>query len=81
MFSLICAWTNTWVNNGNADDLRLHCAHYDDTVIIAQTNSVILTTETAVKARVGESLCLQTHLQNLNETDDLSSHDVGVCRV
>ena len=25
MFSLICAWTNGWVNNRDADDLRRHC--------------------------------------------------------
>ena len=29
MFSLICAWINSWVNNGEAGDLRRHCAHYD----------------------------------------------------
>ena len=33
MFSLICAWTNGWVNNRDAGDLRRHCAHYDVTVI------------------------------------------------
>ena len=33
MFSLICAWTNGWVNNGNAGDLRRHRAHYDVTVM------------------------------------------------
>ena len=29
MFSLICAWTKGWVNNGDAGDLRRHRAHYD----------------------------------------------------
>ena len=29
MFSLICAWINTWVNNREAGDLRRHRAHYD----------------------------------------------------
>ena len=29
MFSLICAWLNDWVNNGEAGDLRRHRAHYD----------------------------------------------------
>ena len=29
VFSLICAWTNGWVNNGEAGDLRRHRAHYD----------------------------------------------------
>ena len=29
MFSLICAWINGWVNNGEAGDLRCHRLHYD----------------------------------------------------
>ena len=29
MFSLICAWTNRWVNNREAGDLRHHRAHHD----------------------------------------------------
>ena len=29
MFSLICAWTNAYVNNRDAGDLRRHHAHYD----------------------------------------------------
>ena len=32
--SLICAWTNGWVNNRDAGNLRHHCAHYDGTVIL-----------------------------------------------
>ena len=35
MFSLICAWTNSWVNNRDAGDLRRHRAHYDVTVMCA----------------------------------------------
>ena len=35
MFSLICAWINGWVNNGEAADLRRLSAHYD--VIIMST--------------------------------------------
>ena len=34
MFSLICTWTNGWVNNRHADDLRCHRTHYDVTVMI-----------------------------------------------
>ena len=34
MFSLICAWINGLVNNGEAGDLRYHRAHYDVTVIL-----------------------------------------------
>ena len=33
MFSLICAWTNGWVNNQGAGDMRRHRAHYDVTVM------------------------------------------------
>ena len=29
MFSLICAWIDGWVNNGEAGDLRRYRAHYD----------------------------------------------------
>ena len=32
-FSLICAWTNDWVNNRDASDLRCHRAHYDVTLM------------------------------------------------
>ena len=34
MFSLICAWTNDWINNRDAGHSRRHCAHYDVTVMI-----------------------------------------------
>ena len=33
IFSLICAWTNRWVNNRYPRDLRRHCAYYDVTVM------------------------------------------------
>ena len=29
MFSLICSWTHSWVNNPYTGDLRRHCTHYD----------------------------------------------------
>ena len=32
--SLFCAWTNGWVNNRDAGDLRCHHAHYDVTVAL-----------------------------------------------
>ena len=34
MFSLICAWLNCWVNNGEAGDLIRQRAHYDVIVIM-----------------------------------------------
>ena len=33
MYSLICVWTNSWVNNRDAGDLRRHSAHYDVTIM------------------------------------------------
>ena len=40
VFSLICAWINGWVNNGEAGDLRRHRAHYDVTVMDKITTSL-----------------------------------------
>ena len=37
VFSLICAWTNGWVNNRQAGDLRRHRAHYDIIVMLYNT--------------------------------------------
>ena len=34
MFPSICAWTNGWVNNRDAGDLRRHRAHYNVTVMV-----------------------------------------------
>ena len=34
MFSLICAWINSWVNNREAGDLRRHRSHYDVIVML-----------------------------------------------
>ena len=40
MFFSICAWTNGWVNNRDAGDLRHHRAHYGVTVM--RSNSLVL---------------------------------------
>ena len=34
MFSMICAWGNSWVNNEDAGDLIRHCAHYNVIVML-----------------------------------------------
>ena len=39
MFSLICAWINDWVNNGEDGDLKRHRGHYD--VIVMKYDSGI----------------------------------------
>ena len=36
MFSSICTWINSWVNNRHAEDLRRNCAHYEVIVIILE---------------------------------------------
>ena len=36
MFSLICVWINSWINNRKAGDLRRYQAHYD--VIVMNSN-------------------------------------------
>ena len=40
MFSLICAWTNRWVNNRNSGYLRRHHAHFDITVMVRKYSSI-----------------------------------------
>ena len=42
MFSLICAWINSWVNNREAGDLRRHRSHYD-VIVMAMRASQFLT--------------------------------------
>ena len=37
MFSVICAWRNGWVYNGETGDLRPHRAHYDVIVMLWYT--------------------------------------------
>ena len=34
IFSLICVWINSWVNNREAGDLRRHRSHYDVNVMV-----------------------------------------------
>ena len=43
MFSLICEWTNWWVNNREAGDLRHHRAHYDVIVMFHNTTGLMCT--------------------------------------
>ena len=42
MFSLICVWTNGWVSNRDACDLRRYRAHYDVTVMYLSHQSLKL---------------------------------------
>ena len=49
MFSLICTWTNSWANNGDAGDFRRHRVHYNNTV--TKQGHLILTRGTVVKVK------------------------------
>ena len=40
---LICTWTNSWANNGDAGDLRRHRAHYDVSDLLWRHPAVTLT--------------------------------------
>ena len=42
VFSLICAWINSWVSNREAGDLRCHHAHYD--VIVMRNRCAVCNT-------------------------------------
>ena len=42
MFSLICAWINSWVNNCQSSNLRRHHAHYDTTVMETDHDKLML---------------------------------------
>ena len=41
MFSLITVWIHSWVNNGEAGDLRRYRGHYDDIVMIKPTHAAV----------------------------------------
>ena len=59
-FSLICAWTKNWVNNGDAGDLRRHYTHYEVTVTQNESNtnrSCCLATITEVSILVPSHRC------------------------
>ena len=41
-FSLICAWTNSWVNSQDAGDLRRYCPHSDVSVMTDRISSLVI---------------------------------------
>ena len=50
MFSLICAWTEAWVNDREASDLRHHRAHYD--IVMLNSKSHLCRTFVITKLHV-----------------------------
>ena len=80
MFSLICTWINSWVNNRNAGDLRRNRAHYDVPVmyvihytgIISDVNSMFyfrVTTEALACIEVALEGCTEQELTNMGMYD------------
>ena len=88
--SLICAWTNGWVNNRHAGDLGRNRAHYDVTVMVWQVDEtedrlIIISIETG-------ALCDQPTTKSIwiinlakalwwrhNERDSVSNHQPHDC--
>ena len=67
MFSLICAWINGWINNGEAGDLRHHPAHYD---VIAMEGKNIL--DSFITLLMCGSFTLTDHKVTI--TNEISKH-------
>ena len=68
MFSLICAWTNGWVNSLDAGNFRRHCAHYD--VVVSETKfwSNVSQARHHFKKWPTTSLEILRHLENLDSS-------------
>ena len=64
MFSLICAWIYSSVNNREAGDLRRHCAHYGVIVVWAVYNWGV---RNSVHAKIEQykRLCLWCHVREI----------------
>ena len=82
MFSLICAWINGWVNNGEACDLRCYLAQYDVPVMARET-PVVFTywgrchiQTPPIRVIVGSGSGLSIRHQSINWTNgDISWQD------
>ena len=48
MFSFICTWLSGWVKNGEAGDLRRHCA-YDDVIVMFSVQFLHMATRVKVR--------------------------------
>ena len=75
MFSLICAWINTYVNNHEAGYLRCHLTHYDVIVMpYGQTMGCMLWFVSLING-LFKSLhcCIQYHLNTLVQDCSITS--------
>ena len=68
MFSLICSWTNGWVNIWYAGNLRRHRAHYDVTAMSVYYSAAVACSGTQYlddvmkRKRFPHSLCVRNRL-------------------
>ena len=74
IFSLICAWLNGWVNNGETGDLRRHCFHYDITVMRPSSKQMRVKRTKCVKSF---KFSIQPGNNFLSET--ISHHNRNIC--
>ena len=68
-FSLICAWTNGWVNNGEAGDFRRHRAQYYVTVML----SIVMAVWASDKAP-----CWRQHIETFSASMALCDRNTPV---
>ena len=74
MFSLICVWINSWVNNREAGDLRRYRAHYDVIVMLQEIKIMCR----GVNVRVAEySRCF--NWSNCQRQNNCPEHACGSC--
>ena len=76
MFSLICAWINSWVNNRESCDLRCHCAHYDVIVMVALAIFSQFMITWGLRGKTQNIITLQLHH---NGHDGVSNHQPYDC--
>ena len=92
MFSLICAWTNGWVNNRDAGDLRRYRAYYDVSVMVqllpenklyqrthSDTSTIIGRIQYANITNVNLFIPLATLQWRHNGLDSVSNHEPHHC--
>ena len=69
MFSLICAWIDGWVNNGEAGDLRRHRTYYDVTVMMEKLGTPSSAAYLCVDLCHRFSVCMSCMLNSLRPSD------------
>ena len=81
MFSLICAWMNGWVNNGEAGDLRRHRAHYDVIVMCMNWMSFLWLGYPKWKSAIKNNLKKEWETSLCNNYRYITSHKIftGLC--